>query len=254
MDVFRAFLVLPQLCRRFTDVYRAHQAKFELGLPPIVDDILVEALTLPLANARWSNQRLETLGDSVLKLATTVQLFNQYPHRHEGQLAPMRQVIVSNRSLMARAKMIELERFLTSEPQIIMSWRYVGPTRDDKFDIPFATHAARRMIPRRSLQDCMEATLGAAFLTGGIPMALHTAEALGLGLGGRIPWCERYGRHSASASTLPLFVDLQERLGYTFRRGDLLIEAVTHPSFCMSAGSASYQRLEFLGDGERVLA
>jgi endoribonuclease Dicer len=48
----------------------------------------------------------------------------------------------------------------------------------------------------------------------------------------------------------PLFADLQVTLGYEFHRGDLLVEAATHPSFAPTGGS-SYQRLEFLGDGER---
>jgi len=38
-------------------------------------------------------------------------------------------------------------------------------------------------------------------------------------------------------------------MGYEFHRGQSLIEAVTHPSFATSA-SASYQCLEFLGDGK----
>jgi len=43
---------------------------------------------------------------------------------------------------------------------------------------------------------------------------------------------------------------LQERLGYRFRNGDLLAQALTHVS-AASAPGGSYQRLEFLGD--RVL-
>jgi ribonuclease-3 len=44
--------------------------------------------------------------------------------------------------------------------------------------------------------------------------------------------------------------ELQSRLGYTFRRSDLLSLALTHPSVAHeSAGSAQHnQRLEFLGD------
>ncbi|KAI6001320.1 hypothetical protein EDD15DRAFT_2361678 [Pisolithus albus] len=66
--VYRAFLFLPRLCRRATDVYRAREARFQLGLPPIADDLLIESTALPTTNANWN---LETLGDSVLKLITT---------------------------------------------------------------------------------------------------------------------------------------------------------------------------------------
>jgi endoribonuclease Dicer len=93
----------------------------------------------------------------------------------------------------------------------------------------------------------MEATLGAAFLHGGIDMALRAGDALGMTVGGTIPWTLRYSRPPEPSPAPPLFDDLQANLGYEFHRGDLLIEAATHPSFATTAGS-SYQRLEFLGD------
>jgi endoribonuclease Dicer len=48
-----------------------------------------------------------------------------------------------------------------------------------------------------------------------------------------------------------MFETLQQRLGYTFRNGHLLREALTHPSFASAVEMIpSYQRLEFLGDGK----
>ncbi|KAI5990764.1 hypothetical protein EDD15DRAFT_2451115 [Pisolithus albus] len=144
--VYRAFLFLPRLCRRATDVYRAREARFQLGLPPIADDLLIESTALPTTNANWN---LETLGDSVLKLITTSSM--------------------SNRALLARAT--EIERFLTSEGQNVHVWRYTVPEGEDVLSHMLNSyHAVQRSFPRRSLQDCMEATLGAAFLTGGIEL------------------------------------------------------------------------------------
>lgn len=247
-NVYRAFLFLPRICRRATDLYRAHEERFELGLPAIKDELLIEASTLPTTSATWNNQRLETLGDSVLKLAATVHVMNKYPHRHEGQLSQLRQNSVSNRTLLARALEIGLERYLTSEGQSLHVWRYTIAEDDDRME-PFtsARRHAHRAYPRRSLQDCMEATLGAAFLHGGIDMALRAGDALGMTVGGTIPWTLRYSRPPEPSPAPPLFDDLQANLGYEFHRGDLLIEAATHPSFATTAGS-SYQRLEFLGD------
>ncbi|KAI6111057.1 hypothetical protein F5141DRAFT_1112279 [Pisolithus sp. B1] len=246
--VYRAFLFLPRLCRRATDLYRAREARFQLGLPPIADDLLIESSALPTTNAKWNNQRLETLGDSVLKLITTVHVMNKYPHRHEGQLSQLRQSSVSNRTLLARAKEIGLERFLTSEGQNVHVWRYTVPEEEDVLSHMLnSCHAVQRSFPRRSLQDCMEATLGAAFLTGGIEMALHAGGALGVSVGSTIPWSVRYSRRPESSPVPPLFSELQSVMGYEFHRGDLLVEAVTHPSFATSSG-ASYQRMEFLGD------
>ncbi|KAI6138924.1 hypothetical protein BKA82DRAFT_3009633 [Pisolithus tinctorius] len=246
--VYRAFLFLPRICRRATDLYRAREARFQLGLPPITDDLLIEGTALPTTNAKWNNQRLETLGDSVLKLVTTVHVMNKYPHRHEGQLSQLRQSSVSNRTLLARATEIGLERFLTSEGHNVHIWRYTIPEGEDVLtQMLNSCHAVQRSFARRSLQDCMEATLGAAFSTGGIEMALRAGDALGVSIGNAIPWGLRFSRPPESSPVPPLFSELQVVMGYEFHRGELLVEAVTHPSFATSSG-ASYQRMEFLGD------
>lgn len=246
-DIYRTFHVLPKVLHRITDVYRAGRARFELGLPAIGTDLLVEAYTLPSANTGFSNQRLETLGDSVLKLCTVVHLFNKFPHRHEGQLDILRRNSVSNRTLLARAKENGLEHFLTGETQSLRTWRYTLAEGLSSMPEGHVIRSSPRRYPRRSLQDCMEATLGAGFRMGGIPMALQTGTALGLCLGGPLPWTLRYSRHPLSTPVPPLFTALQDTLGYEFHRSELLVEAVTHPSF-RSAVSSSYQRLEFLGD------
>jgi endoribonuclease Dicer len=249
--MYRLFHLLPRILHRVTDVYRARQERFELGLPPVTDDWLVEASTLPTTDAGFNNQRLETLGDAVLKLAVTVHIFNKYPFRHEGQLSVLRQSSISNRTLLARAKEIGLEQYLTSEPQSVHVWRYTAPEGTDPYT-PEMSRYVQRQFPRRSLQDCMEATLGAAFMTGGMNMALRAGDALGLSFGGQQPWSVRYSRPSNKFPTPALFLDLQESIGYEFHRGDLLVEAMTHPSFC-SSENPSYQRLEFLGDGAHVV-
>lgn len=249
-DMSRAFDVLPILCHRITDVYRIHHSRLDLGLPAITEDLLVEAYTLPPAAAGYSNQRMETLGDGVLQLCTTVYLFNKYPHRHEGQLSIMRQNVVSNRYLLAVAKEIGLERFLSCEIQSVYKWRYVTSVDAlDALDLPRPRRSVPRNYPRRNLQDCVEASLGAAFLTGGIPMALHAGAALNMAFGGTQAWSLRYGRNPRAKPAPSLFSDLEDRLGYTFHNSNLLLEAVTHPSFATSSDGPSYQRLEFLGDG-----
>ncbi|KAJ7118771.1 hypothetical protein C8R44DRAFT_841231 [Mycena epipterygia] len=243
-DVSEALHILPALYHRLTHIYRVRRARLSLSLPPILDDILAEALTLPCANMEYSNQRLETLGDAVLQLCTTVHLFNRYPNRHEGQLSLMRQNSVSNRFLLSRAKELGLQEFLTCETQGMKTWRcsIQCPVLSDA--VP--TRCVSREFPRRSLQDCMEATLGASFVTGGIEMALHTGRALGLDFGGPAPWGIRYS--TRETSPVPrMFCGLEESLGYSFRSGKLLVEALTHSSFDNQTTN-SYERLEFLGD------
>ncbi|KAI0320295.1 hypothetical protein OF83DRAFT_1053342 [Amylostereum chailletii] len=247
-EMFRLYRSLPLILRRITDVWRARKARMDLALPPILDDLLVEAFTLPDAAASFNNQRLETLGDEVLKVCTSVHLFNKFPYRHEGQLDVMRTRCISNRTLLAHAKEIDLECYLSNEPQNVKTWPYVMAEGSPAVDGSCTDRRSKRRMARRSLQDCMEATLGASWLTGGIEMSLHAGTALGLNFGGTIPWTMRYSRdRTHKTERIPgVYGALQEQLQYRFQRLDPLSEALRHPSY--TTGGASYQRLEFLGD------
>ena len=237
---YRSFYLFTKICQRATDLYRVQSAITSLDLPPLLPIPAISALTIPSANAGFNNQRLETLGDSVLKLSTVVHVYNKYPKLHEGQLDRLKTVSVSNRTLLARAKEVGLERFVSSEPRAKgRRWVFVGHE---------GTFVPRSYV-RRSLQDCMEALLGASFVSGGFQTALQTGTSLGLCFGGATPWEERYGLPE-QVNTAPLFTKLQTEIGYTFRNGRLLQQAMTHDSFqSHGAGGTSYQRLEFLGDG-----
>ncbi|KAH9063782.1 hypothetical protein EDB83DRAFT_2519936 [Lactarius deliciosus] len=246
-EMISLFGLFPRLLHRVQDVWRARSARVSLDLPPILDDYLIEATTLPSAAAGFNNQRLETLGDSVLKLCTSTHLYNRFPHCHEGQLDHLRRRCISNRTLLVRAKAIDLERYLSMEGQNVRAWPTVvadgsptleDPTRSDR--------TVKQRMARRSLQDCMEAITGAGYLCGGIPMALQVGRALGLNFGGPVPWHMRYvpPPHPQPAATR--YSELQDSLGYEFQHEELLQEALTHPSFWF--GRKSYQRLEFLGD------
>lgn len=109
-----------------------------------------------------------------------------------------------------------------------------------------------RLVGRRALADTIEATLGAAYSTGGLVMALETGDRLGLCFGGATPWAERSAARELSSRTSivpPALQELQSNLGHTFRNGSLLLQAVTHRSYT-AATTYCYERLEYLGDGE----
>ena len=247
-EMFSLFALFPRLLHRVQDVWRARCARVGLGLPPILDDRLIEATTLPAAAAGFNNQRLETLGDSVLKLCTSVHLYNKYSHYHEGQLDNLRQRFISNHTLMVRAKAIGLEHYLNVEGPNVKTWPTVVATDSPTLkDSDRSDRIVRRSMARRSLQDCMEAIIGAGFLTGGVSMSLHVGTALGLNFGGPLPWQLRYPLPVEPEPATVLYSELQGALGYEFQHVGLLLEALTHPSFW--SGGKSYQRLEFLGDG-----
>lgn len=247
--VRQAFEVLPALCHRMTSAYRARCVRAELALPFIQDKLMIEAFSIPSTTLPFNNQRMETLGDAVLQLCTTVHLLNEYPHRHEGQLTKLRQKLVANNYLMHRALDLGVDRFVNSEGPSVYTWRYVLPEDTSAYyEGTTPVRYVTREYPRRSLQDCMEALLGASFVTGGIPTSLEMGTALGLGFGGPLPWHMRYTLDEQPSDVAALFSGLEHSLGYKFRHNHLLLESLSHPSVTYSE-APSYQRLEFLGDG-----
>ena len=58
------------------------------------------------------NQRMEFLGDAVLGLAISTTLMNKYPCMSEGELSKLRAALVSETSLAAMAREMDLGRFI----------------------------------------------------------------------------------------------------------------------------------------------
>ena len=62
---------------------------------------------------RSNNERLEFLGDSVIELVISHQLFVDFPDKGEGELTSLRAALVRADSLSEEAKRIKLNEFLT---------------------------------------------------------------------------------------------------------------------------------------------
>lgn len=114
-------------------------------------DLLKEALTHRSylnENPKWGvpdNERLEFLGDAVLELSVTEELFKRFPEQKEGALTSYRAALV-NYVMMARVAMeIGLEKF------VLLS---KGEARD--------SGKAREVI----LANAIEALIGAIYLDG----------------------------------------------------------------------------------------
>lgn len=89
-----------------------------LGLEPLVPELYQQALTHPsLANESGvgdlgSNQRLEFLGDAVLQLAISDELFRRFPSKPEGELTKMRAAVVCEPTLAKLARSLDLGQSL----------------------------------------------------------------------------------------------------------------------------------------------
>jgi ribonuclease-3 len=97
-----------------------------------------------------TNQRLEFLGDAVLQLALTRELYEKFPTFGEGPLTKARAKLVNRRSLADRARQLGLGRHL-----IVSRGEEISGGRDRQ----------------SALADTFEALLGAIFLDGGFEAA-----------------------------------------------------------------------------------
>lgn len=119
-------------------------------------DLLKESITHRSylnENPSWNvphNERLEFLGDAVLELVVTEELFNRYPGKPEGQLTPLRSVLVNYQSLARTAKAIGL-------------FDYILLSKGEAKDSGKAKDAI--------LANAVEALIGAIYLDGGYKKA-----------------------------------------------------------------------------------
>ncbi|MDY0274905.1 MAG: ribonuclease III [Desulfomicrobium sp.] len=112
--------------------------------------LLIQAIThTSYANEHGGehNERLEFLGDAVLELAISHELFQRFPHAQEGHLTKMRSSLVSEAALSGMAKKIGLGQYL-----------FLGKGEENQGG----------RDKNSMLSDGLEAILGAIFLDGGL--------------------------------------------------------------------------------------
>jgi ribonuclease III len=115
-------------------------------------DLLLNALTHSSKSREdetvRNNERLEFLGDAVLKLTITKYLFDKYPKAQEGILTKYRAKLISDKMLSSLAKKLNLAQHAV-----------IGTT------------LARDNIPDSVIGDTVEALIGAIYLDSGIEKA-----------------------------------------------------------------------------------
>jgi len=79
-------------------------------------NLMLEALTPRLTRENVDSERLEFLGDSLLKLITTVEVFRLYPTKHEGFLTNKRSKVINNAFLTDMAVKIGIDKYLRGYP------------------------------------------------------------------------------------------------------------------------------------------
>lgn len=79
---------------------------------PVNWELLDQALTHASVSTQNNNERLEFLGDAVLRLAAAEFLMERYPQATVGELSTLRAHLVSDQTLTNIAQKLDLENFL----------------------------------------------------------------------------------------------------------------------------------------------
>ncbi|KAF9913598.1 Dicer-like protein 1 [Lobosporangium transversale] len=254
-DVLRMAQLIPSVLFSLDSTLLTFEAQQRLNLPEIQLHRLQEAFTASSANRDFQYQRLELLGDSFLKFSSTIRLYIVNPSKDEGQLHASRIRVISNNALLRHATNHELFLYVSSTPFHRKNWRPTRFTVDGKA----WKDAQRHSLSNKMLADIIEATLGAAYLSGGVRTGLKAAKTLGVPFDEFRDWddfhhvyqsrqaAEVEGGQPKPELTLINLFEVEKTIGYKFKNPLLFIEAMTHASHIYE-DSVCYQRLEFLGD------
>jgi len=238
-------LLIPSIMHRF-EVYLVAEmlSKSILGVVKISDlGLIVTALTASSANAGTNYQRLEFLGDSILKLCASIQLVAEFPLWHEGYLSAKKDRLVANSRLSRAAVELGLDTFIIVKQFTGLKWR---PLYEE--DLIGASIDGMREVSSKVLADVVEALIGAAMVDGGFPKALTCLQIFLP----ELQWKTFDARRAeifyrvADIQLPETLKPLETLIGHIFTKKALLLEAFTHAS--CNSGSQSLERLEFLGD------
>lgn len=215
---------------------------FSQALLPHISDMQHQDVDL-------SYERLEFLGDAVLKVIFTMLVFCKSPHEREGKLSELRDSEVSNQRLGDVAVRLGIQNCVA----------FTGLSRKAR-RWPWFWAAPQRLtvnVSEKVLADCIEAAIGVHFVSGGVEMASQFMDRHGILRGS----CDLLRPLAQNAMSVPVSTrtpteprvhssqisDVEHILRYEFENKRYLVEALTHGSFARQR-KCSYQRYEFLGD------
>ncbi|KAL6244157.1 Dicer-like protein 1 [Rhinocladiella similis] len=279
----------PSILHRLESYLIVREAYVKLGLTEVPLDLALESFTMESGSAADTNEieetdddeshatgkaplnyeRLEFIGDSLLKMMTTIAVFNHTTCNEEGMHCK-RMEMLANRRLCATASKPQYELFqhirAAHEP-------HRGTTWYPEFLKQVPSHAERQIrfkdsfklhtLGKKTIADVCEAIIGACIMTS---KDLDTEERLDLGIRAITKLIDDPDHQLQSWRDVrllykpptwivqmndPIADDLartvEQTTGYKFQHPRLLRSAFTHASD-HSSPVPDLERLEFLGD------
>ncbi len=233
---------VPTFVRRARRLYAArrvalmHFSVEEIAAKPSIIDWFCEAVSPGSAGLDGpSLERLEFLGDSVLKMMVTRRLYEEFPY-DEGRLTDLRCVVISN-SRLAQVFVVGA----------------MGGSVDPRGIADWCRLRSKIEMSLKGAADAMEGLLGAMYMASDCDMERVVRAATKMGLFNRFPSPLKAHRPSFNYdedddSKIPVELqELQANIGYRFKSPLLLLEAMTHTTHGRSI-VGNYNRLELLGD------
>ncbi|KAL2884541.1 Dicer-like protein 1 [Ceratocystis lukuohia] len=265
----------PAIIHRIESTLIALEASSILGLS-IQPDLALAAVTkskesanFPMAGQRSAAdedyERLEFLGDSFLKMATTIALYTLIPSSNEYQYHVERMMLISNQNLFRNALKLKLYEYIRTVKFDRRGWYpHDLVLRQGKSTTIKRMHS----LGDKSIADVCEAFIGAAYLSTSQSPEQPVASAANFDMAVKAVsvmvdhdhhrmtafkhYWEAYQTPSwlQATPTVPQ-VDFANRLsnitGYKFKNPLLARSAFKHPSYSLE-DIPHYQNLEFLGD------
>ncbi|XP_009363041.2 endoribonuclease Dicer homolog 3a-like isoform X1 [Pyrus x bretschneideri] len=278
-DVLKSCYLLPSLIHRLESLMLASQLREEINYHSssfrISSLLILEALTTLRCNDEFSMERLELLGDSVLKYTVSCHLFLKYPKKHEGQLTSCRTLAICNSNLHRLGINRKLQGYIRDCAFDPCRWVSPGQislrpipcncgvetlevpvngkfqTEDPKVVVGKSCDKGHRWMCSKTISDCVEALIGAYYVAGGLPAAIHMMKWLDIdvelepSLVADAITMSSLHSYTLKANEIAI---MESKLHYEFSTKGLLLEAITHASDQESGDGYCYERLEFLGD------
>ncbi|PHH63139.1 hypothetical protein CDD81_6290 [Ophiocordyceps australis] len=247
-------IIIPYVVHELEVMLKAKHVSTSLLQNVAITDLQLvrQAISTPQAREAENYERLEFLGDSVLKFCASVQAAAEKPNWPEGYLTLFRDRLVSNSRLCRATLDSGLSRLLLTEAFTGRQWR---PLYLDNYlpqeDVHDGQETNAKPMSSKTLADIIESLIGASYEDGGTDKAIRCISAF-------LSECQWQSIQESrqvlfdltlADEALPAVLQpLEELIRYSFNKKTLLIEAMTHASYNLDADRRSYERLEFLGD------
>jgi dsRNA-specific ribonuclease len=180
------------------------------------------------------HKRLAHLGNTVLKLITNLHVFRSYSHASTFELDTLRSDLISTDKLLQYAFELQLPSMIRDHNQ-------------DEFDLESVDIGSVFADEKKRIVSTLYALIATSYIHGGMAEANRFCNNFGLDIGNEPSTLIPPDNHVKHLWQIhgDYIGSIEKRLGYTFHRRQLLVEALTSPTVTTTS---NYTRLAFIGD------